>query len=45
VYDSGERELYDDVADPHQLRNLAADPALAQTMDELQAELEVMRSG
>jgi N-acetylglucosamine-6-sulfatase len=43
--DSGERELYDDVADPHQLHNLADDPAQAERVSQLQAELEVMRSG
>ena len=33
VYESGERELYDNDADPHQLRNLAGDPRQAETID------------
>lgn len=35
AYSTGERELYDVVADPHQLRNLApgADPALVKRLD------------
>jgi arylsulfatase A-like enzyme len=45
VYDSGERELYDDVADPHQLHNLGGDPAQAERISELQAELDELRSG
>ncbi len=44
-YASGERELYDDVADPHQLHNLAGDPQHSGTISALQAELEAMRAG
>jgi N-acetylglucosamine-6-sulfatase len=45
IYESGERELYDNVADPQQLRNLAADPVQAATIDELEARLDQLRSG
>jgi arylsulfatase A-like enzyme len=33
-------ELYDVAADPHQIRNLAADPAYAETLREMRARLE-----
>ena len=42
---SGERELYDDQADPHQLRNLAGNPRYDSVEDELRAKLEQLRSG
>jgi arylsulfatase A-like enzyme len=45
VYESGERELYDNESDPHQLHNVAGNPAQAATIDELQTQLEAMRSG
>ena len=45
IYESGERELYDNDADPHQLRNLARDSRQAETIDQLQAQLDQMRSG
>jgi N-acetylglucosamine-6-sulfatase len=45
TYTSGERELYDNDADPHQLRNLAGRPGLESTEAELQAEVERLRSG
>ncbi len=44
-YGSGERELYDDVADPHQLHNLAGRPGQAATIDELEAQMEALRGG
>ena len=45
-YGSGERELYDNDADPHQLRNLAGEPAqrdgratsCGETLDELRSD-------
>ncbi|MFV2062321.1 MAG: sulfatase-like hydrolase/transferase [Chloroflexota bacterium] len=40
-YDTGERELYDSVADPWELQNLAADPAYAETVAALAARLRV----
>lgn len=39
-----EEELYDMAADPHQLNNLAADPAHAETKAKLRAELEAWRT-
>ena len=45
VYESGERELYDNAADPHQLHNLAGEPAFGETVEALQAQLDAMRSG
>ena len=44
-YESGERELYDNDADPHQLRNLAGDPAQGATIDGLKAQMNQLRSG
>jgi N-acetylglucosamine-6-sulfatase len=41
---SGERELYDDRADPHQLRNLAGDDRYRDVVAELQSTLERLRS-
>jgi arylsulfatase A-like enzyme len=40
-YETGERELYDAVADPWELENLAADPAHADTVARLAADLRV----
>ena len=43
---NGERELYDDNADPYQLSNLAADPALEATrmqLARLNADLKACR--
>jgi N-acetylglucosamine-6-sulfatase len=45
TYESGERELYDNGADPRQLHNLAGDAAQAGTVDELEATLEQLRAG
>jgi arylsulfatase A-like enzyme len=42
-YASGEEELYDLRADPHQLDNLAGDPAYAAKEAELDAELQGLR--
>jgi N-acetylglucosamine-6-sulfatase len=45
TYDrSGERELYDDHTDPHQLRNLAGDQRYRDVVAELQSTLERLRS-
>jgi arylsulfatase A-like enzyme len=44
-YETGERELYDNESDPHQLRNLAGDPRLAETIGRLRAQMEELRSG
>jgi hypothetical protein len=38
-YATGERELYDLTADPHQLENLAGRPAYAQVRSELRRML------
>jgi arylsulfatase A-like enzyme len=45
-YVTGERELYDNLADPDQLRNLAqiADPALIRALSQRLAELEDCRA-
>jgi N-acetylglucosamine-6-sulfatase len=40
-YVTGERELYDSVADPWELENLAADPAHAETLARLAADLRL----
>jgi arylsulfatase A-like enzyme len=40
-YDTGERELYDAVADPWELDNLATDPAHAEIVTHLAADLRV----
>jgi arylsulfatase A-like enzyme len=42
-YPSGERQLFDVVADPHELTNLAPDPAHADTMTALHEELVALR--
>jgi arylsulfatase A-like enzyme len=44
TYGSGERELYDDERDPHQLRNLAGEHRYRKTMNELQAKLIELRA-
>jgi N-acetylglucosamine-6-sulfatase len=43
-YRSGERELYDDEADPHQLRNLAGRRGFSKTERALHRELSEMRA-
>ncbi len=43
TYGGGERELYDNESDPHQLRNLAGDPGHKQVEDELRAKLIELR--
>ena len=43
-YRSGERELYDDEADPHQLRNLAGRRGFSKTERTLHRELSEMRA-
>jgi N-acetylglucosamine-6-sulfatase len=45
IYENGERELYDNPRDPHQLRNLADRPAYEQTEFELEAQIESLRGG
>jgi N-acetylglucosamine-6-sulfatase len=45
VYESGERELYDNRADPDQLHNLAARRRYGQLQDELQDTIAELRSG
>ncbi len=42
-YDRGARELYDLAADPHELRNLAGEPALRELQQELEAKLQAWR--
>lgn len=42
-YDSDEWELYDLKTDPQQLRSVAADPAYADTLAELKAELQRLK--
>jgi arylsulfatase A-like enzyme len=39
----GEWELYDFVKDPHELKNVYADPAYAETVTKLKAEMERLR--
>ena len=39
-YETGERELYDLGADPHQLQNVADDPARAELRARLEARLQ-----
>ena len=45
TYGGGERELYDNESDPHQLRNLAGAPRHKQVEDELRAKLAELRAG
>jgi N-acetylglucosamine-6-sulfatase len=46
TYDrSGERELYDDKGDPHQLRNLAGEGRYRDVVSELQSTLDRLRGG
>jgi len=42
-YDRGNKELYDLAGDPHELRNLAGEPALRQVQSGLEARLETWR--
>jgi arylsulfatase A-like enzyme len=43
--ETGERELYDGVSDPFQLRNVADQPAYAAIQSELKARLDELRAG
>jgi hypothetical protein len=43
-YWTGERELYDEVADPFELTNRAADPATASLQGELAARLHALQA-
>jgi arylsulfatase A-like enzyme len=42
--ETGEKELYDRRKDPHQLQNVAADPAYATVVSQLEAKLSKLRS-
>ncbi len=44
-FEGGEEELYDLSADPHELRNLASEPDVRATLDELRGRLEAFRRG
>ncbi len=44
-YETGERELYDSVADPWELTNLVRDEAYAEVLEQLAADLEAEFSG
>ena len=41
--ETGERELYDRAKDPHQLRNVAADPAYAKVLSRLEAKRKKLK--
>jgi N-acetylglucosamine-6-sulfatase len=41
--ETGERELYDRKKDPHQLRNVAADPGYAKVVAELEAKMRKLK--
>jgi N-acetylglucosamine-6-sulfatase len=42
--DTGERELYDEVADPYEMDNRAGEPAVAAIQAELEAELRALKA-
>jgi hypothetical protein len=42
--ETGEKELYDRKKDPHQLENVAADPAYADVLEQLAAKLSKLRN-